>query len=33
MRILDEAGIVDTNGDGIRELNGKEIMLKYVTYP
>lgn len=33
MRILDEAGIVDTNGDGIRELDGKEIMLKYVTYP
>ena len=33
MRILDEAGMVDTNGDGIRELDGKEIMLKYVTYP
>ncbi|MDO4490947.1 MAG: ABC transporter substrate-binding protein [Lachnospiraceae bacterium] len=33
MRILDEAGIVDTNGDGNRELEGEEIMLKYVTYP
>ena len=33
MRILDEAGIVDTNGDGIRELDGQEVMLKYVTYP
>ncbi len=32
-RILDEAGIVDTNGDGIRELDGREVVLKYVTYP
>ena len=32
-RIMDEAGIVDKDGDGIRELNGKKIMLKYVTYP
>lgn len=31
--LLDDAGIVDTNGDGIRELNGKEIVLHYVTYP
>jgi len=33
MRIMDEAGIVDTNGDGIRELDGQEVILKYVTYP
>lgn len=33
MRIMDEAGIVDTNGDGVRELDGKEVVLKYVTYP
>lgn len=31
-KLLDEAGIVDTNGDGTRELDGKEIVLKYVTY-
>lgn len=31
-KLLDDAGIVDTNGDGIRELNGQEIMLHYVTY-
>lgn len=31
-KLLDDAGIVDTNGDGIRELDGREIMLHYVTY-
>ncbi len=31
--LLDGAGIVDTNGDGTRELDGKEIVLHYVTYP
>ena len=30
--ILDEAGIIDTNGDGIRELDGEEINLKYISY-
>ena len=30
--MLDEAGIVDTNGDGIRELDGQEVVLHYVTY-
>lgn len=33
MKLLDEAGIVDTNGDGIRELAGQEVILHYVTYP
>lgn len=34
VRILDEAGIVDTNGDGIREMpDGTPVKLKYVTYP
>lgn len=33
MKLLDEAGIVDTNGDGIRELDGQEVILHYVTYP
>lgn len=33
MKLLDDAGIVDTNGDGIRELNGQEVVLHYVTYP
>ena len=32
MKLLDDAGIVDTNGDGIRELDGKEIVLNYITY-
>ncbi|MDO5545833.1 MAG: ABC transporter substrate-binding protein [Eubacteriales bacterium] len=33
VKLLDDAGIVDTNGDGIRELDGQEIVLHYVTYP
>lgn len=32
VQLLDEAGIVDTNGDGIRELDGQEVILHYVTY-
>ena len=32
-KLLDDAGIVDTNGDGTRELDGQEIVLHYVTYP
>ncbi len=32
-KLLDDAGIVDTNGDGVRELNGQEVVLHYVTYP
>lgn len=30
--LLDNAGIKDTNNDGIRELNGKNIELRLVTY-
>ena len=32
MEILDEAGIVDTDGDGIRELDGQNINLRYISY-
>ena len=31
-QILDEAGIVDTDGDGIRELDGQNINLRYISY-
>jgi len=30
MKLLDDAGIVDTDGDGIRELDGKNIELNYI---
>lgn len=31
-KLLDDAGIVDTDGNGIRELDGKDIDLTYVSY-
>ncbi len=31
-KLLDDAGIVDTDGDGIRELDGQNINLRYVSY-
>ncbi len=32
IKILDDAGIVDTDGDGYRELNGENIDLNYIAY-
>lgn len=31
-KLLDDAGIVDTDGDGIRELDGQNVVLDYVYY-
>ncbi|QIZ76319.1 ABC transporter substrate-binding protein [Ferrimonas lipolytica] len=31
IQLLDDAGLVDTNGDGIRELNGQNIVLQYIS--
>ncbi len=31
-KLLDDAGIKDSDGDGIRELNGQNINLKFVSY-
>lgn len=31
-KLLDDAGIVDTDGDGIREMNGQNIKLRYISY-
>lgn len=32
-KLLDDAGIVDSDGDGIREMNGENIVLNYVVEP
>ena len=31
-KLLDDAGIKDNDGDGIRELNGQNIVLRFVSY-
>ena len=31
-KLLDDAGYKDTDGDGIREMNGKKISINYITY-
>ncbi len=31
-KMLDDAGIVDSDGDGFRELDGEKITLQYITY-
>lgn len=31
-KLLDDAGIVDTDGDGIREIDGQNINLRYISY-
>ena len=32
-KILEQAGWIDTDGDGIREKNGKKLTVKWLTYP
>ncbi len=31
--VLEEAGWIDSDGDGIREKNGKKLVVKWLTYP
>lgn len=30
---MEDAGWVDTDGDGIREKDGKKLVVKWLTYP
>ena len=32
-KVLEDAGWKDTNGDGIREKNGKKLHIRWLTYP
>lgn len=32
-KVLEQAGWLDTDGDGIREKNGKKLVVKWLTYP
>lgn len=32
-KVLDQAGWIDADGDGVREKNGKKLIVKWLTYP